>query len=108
VVSDDVLTELLKTFASPYFRRQLTPEQITAARLLLQNEATTTVLTARVSGVATHPEDDLVLAAAVSAQVDYLVTGDSKVRRLGAYQGVTMLSPREFLDLLEVSGSEEP
>ena len=101
MVSAEILTELLNTFADPYFRRQLTPEQIDAAQLLLQEEAISTPLTARISSVATHPEDDQILATAVSARAEYLVTGDKKLQQLGAYQGVHVVSPRAFLDLLQ-------
>ena len=104
VLSAEILTELLDTFADPYFRRQLTQEQIDAAQHLLQEEAIWTLLTLRVSGVATHPEDDLVLATAISAPAEYLVTGDKNLQQLGTYQGVRVVSPRTFVDLLDVSG----
>jgi putative PIN family toxin of toxin-antitoxin system len=107
MVSPGILIELHKTLESPYFRRQLTSEQITAAQRLLHEEAESTPLSVRVSGVATHAEDDLVLAAAVSAQVDYLVTWDKQLQRLGAYQGVSILSPRAFLDMVEMYGEEQ-
>lgn len=67
----------------------------------LRSHALITPLTVRVSGVATHPEDDLVLSTALSGNVEYLVTGDIKLQRLGTYQGIQMLSPRAFLRLLE-------
>jgi predicted nucleic acid-binding protein len=54
-----------------------------------------------VAGVAPHPEDDLVLAAAVTAEADFLVTGDKRFLAVGSYAGVTILSPRAFLDVLE-------
>jgi uncharacterized protein len=108
VVSVEILTELLDTFRDPYFRRQLTLEQIHAAQLLLQEEAIWTPLTARMSGVATHPEDDQILAAAVSGQAEYLVTGDKQLQQLGTYQDVRMISPRAFLDLLEATSGTEP
>lgn len=54
-----------------------------------------------------HPEDDLVLAAAVSARADYRVTGDSKLQLRGRYQGVIILSPRAFLDLLTVPAAPD-
>jgi predicted nucleic acid-binding protein len=41
-----------------------------------------------------------VLAAAVSASADYLVTGDRKLQRLALYEGVTILSPADFVRLL--------
>ncbi len=54
-----------------------------------------------VEGVATHPEDDLVLATAVSARAALLVTGDKKLQNLRQFQGVTLLTPRAFLARLE-------
>ena len=57
------------------------------------------LVTARVSGIATHPEDDVILATAESAQAHYLVTGERKLQRLGAYKEVKILSPSAFLVL---------
>ncbi len=59
------------------------------------------MITVVVDGVATHPEDDHVLATVVSARARYLVTGDKKRQRLRRYRGVTILSPRDFLILLD-------
>jgi putative PIN family toxin of toxin-antitoxin system len=99
-VSEHILTELTRTLNERYFRARLTVEEIAADLALLRADATIAPITVEVRGVATHPEDDLVLATAVSAQADYLVTGDTKLQRLGSYQGVTIVSPREFLDVL--------
>ena len=64
-------------------------------------------LTVQVAGVATHPEDDLILATAVSSGADYLVTGDRRLRAVGAYADVAILSPREFLTLLASDSDEQ-
>jgi len=53
-----------------------------------------------------HKEDDLILAMAVSAQAQYLVTRDEKLRKLAAFQGVVIVSPREFLGILRAHPSE--
>jgi uncharacterized protein len=58
-------------------------------------------LTVSVSGVATHPEDDMILATALSAQADYLVTGDRQLQALGEFRGVRIVSPRQFVMVLE-------
>jgi predicted nucleic acid-binding protein len=42
-----------------------------------------------------------VLATALSARAPYLVTGDRRLRERIAYRGTQMLSPRQFLTLLE-------
>lgn len=100
VISEAILTELERTFQNPYFRGRLASTQVVANLTLLRRQATIIPITALVEGVATHPEDDLVLATAESAHADYLVTGDKKLQRLRTYQQITILSPREFLDLL--------
>lgn len=99
--SDHVLSEVAHTFEDPYFQRRMTPEQMAKDLDLLRRRALLTPLTVEVRGVATHAEDDLVIATAVSAGADYLVTGDGPLRRrVPEYRGVRLVSPREFLDVL--------
>jgi putative PIN family toxin of toxin-antitoxin system len=105
VTSEYILTELSHTLQTPYFRQRLTPQQINRAMRLLRRGTTSTPITTKVQGVATHPEDDLILATAVSANADYLVTGDTKLGRLGTYKAVTILSPRRFVETLTQEGS---
>ena len=100
VTSEYILTELSHTLHSPYFRKRLSSQQVTTAMRLLRRKTTITPLTTTVHGVASHPEDDEILATAVSAKADYLVTGDTKLQHIRAYNGVTILSPKQFLDTL--------
>ena len=51
-------------------------------------------------GVATHHDDDWILATAVSGEAEILVTGDKQLLALNQYRGVTIVTPRQFLDLL--------
>lgn len=99
-LSGHILNELEHTWQSEYFVRRLSADQLGRARSLLRRRARMVDLSVTVSGVATHPEDDRVLATAVSAWADYLVTGDRKLQALGAYEGVRIVSPREFVDIL--------
>ena len=51
--------------------------------------------------VPNDPKDDPIIAAAVAAKADYLVTGDHEhLLPLGTYQGVRIVSPRSFIDLI--------
>jgi predicted nucleic acid-binding protein len=67
---------------------------------MVQSTVTVVPITEEVHNVATHPEDDLILATAISAKADYLVTGDTKLERLGTYESVTILSPQRFVETL--------
>ena len=49
------------------------------------------------------PKDDPIIAAAVAAKADYLVTGDrAHLLPIGEYQGIRIISPRAFLEILAV------
>jgi putative PIN family toxin of toxin-antitoxin system len=99
-ISSHIIIEVMRTFEDPYFQRRMTSAQLARVRILLQHQAKQTTVSAEIQGIATHPEDDLVLATAISARADYLVTGDLQLQKLGEYQSVVILSPRAFLDRL--------
>jgi putative PIN family toxin of toxin-antitoxin system len=50
------------------------------------------------------PDDDKFLACALTAQADYIVTGDPDLLILGQHQEVTILKPQEFLTKLREEG----
>lgn len=100
VLSEHILEELAETWRDPYWQARFSPTDSSAAIALLRSDAIVTAVTVEVAGVATHPEDDLILATAVAGAATYLVTGDRKLRAVGTFHGVTLLSPREFLDRL--------
>ncbi len=60
---------------------------------------------AQVPAVTRDPSDDQVIACAVTARADYLVTGDDDMLVLGKHEGTRIITPRQFLDLLEGSDS---
>jgi putative PIN family toxin of toxin-antitoxin system len=50
----------------------------------------------KISGVCRDADDDNVLACALAAKADYLVTGDTDLLELKMYQGVRIKTPRDF------------
>jgi hypothetical protein len=56
-----------------------------------------------VSGVATHPEDDLVLATAASASAGDLGTRDRQLLKLETFRGASNVHPAELVELLDPS-----
>ncbi len=90
-----------RTLATPYFSDRISAQTATQWVDAMNVLARDTVITAEVVGVATHPEDDLVLATAASARADYLVTGDRQLLRLGSFKGVSIISPADFARVLD-------
>jgi uncharacterized protein len=108
VTSEHIRTELQRHLTDDsYFASRLSADEVVANLESLAVDAIQATIAVDVAGVATHPEDDLVLAAAVSAGADFLVSGDRHLQALGRYEGVTILSPRAFLDALEVASRSE-
>lgn len=102
ITSEPILNELERTFQKPYFQKQVNAKQVNDFIDLLRNEAFVTPITIAIQAVATHPEDNLVIATALSAHADYLVTGDRPfLKKVGpSYKGVTILNPDDFLKRL--------
>jgi putative PIN family toxin of toxin-antitoxin system len=102
-----IVAEVLRAFNRPRVRPRYTidPNEVEELRRFLESELVAVAITVNVHGVATHPEDDLILATAVSANADYLVTGNRQLQALGSFQGVSIVSPREFLTLLQASAT---
>lgn len=48
--------------------------------------------------VCRDPDDDLVLATALAAQADFIITGDRDLLTLKSHGGVRIRSPRQFTD----------
>ena len=46
-------------------------------------------------------DDDVVLATAFAGKADAIVTGDNDLLALSKFRGVRILSPRQFLELLD-------
>lgn len=58
--------------------------------------------TVRCSGILVHDDDHRILECAIAAQAEFLVTGDKKhFHSLKTFQGIKIVSPRAFLDLLK-------
>ena len=95
--SPALVDELAHALTYAKFNRRIAQGSTTSDALVLQYSAMATLLSplsvARV--IANDPDDDHVLACALAAQADLIVSGDEKhFRPLGGqYQGIPILSP---------------
>ena len=72
--------------------------------LVIQNA--TLVSATRLPGpVCDDPDDDKFLACARASGTDIIVSGDKKLRATSGYEGIQVLTPREFIDRF-LSGSD--
>src|SRR5215212_8268173 len=102
ITSAVILEELHRTLQKPYFQQRLPAQDLVEIERIITRWARSVPITVPVQGVAPHPEDDPILATALSARADYLVTGDRRFRdRVPTFQGIPLISPSEFRDVLD-------
>jgi putative PIN family toxin of toxin-antitoxin system len=81
-------------------RVHLTQEELEAILAALLSQAELVPGELRLPGVTRDPKDDPVVACAVEGQVDYIVSGDQDLLVLGEYEGVQVVTPRRFVEIL--------
>ena len=102
VLSEAIVVEVLRALEYPkvrrYVRRDLDPalwfEDLVVLAAFVPGAY-------QRPGASPDPDDDKYLAAAVEGRATWVVTGDPHLLSIGEYEGVRMISPRAFLDLLE-------
>lgn len=100
ISSDHILRELERTLDRPYFRQRITTDVIRSVIQLIREYGTVIEPTIAVGGVASHAEDDIVIATAVTAAARYLVTGDRQLLQVEQHRSVQIISAHDFLRVL--------
>ena len=101
VLSQEILAEVERALSKPYFRARLSDQQIEQAVTVIRRRTNLVRISVQLAGVVRDPNDDIILATALSGDATYLVSGDKALLELGAYQETRIISPREFLAVLE-------
>jgi len=103
VLSADLLAEFAEVVGRPKFAsrlaaRDLTPSKLVAA--LVRQAEVVTPPPLPLPPSLRDPKDLIVLAAALAARVDAIVTGDDDLLSMKSFEGIQILSAREVLERL--------
>lgn len=101
VLSTEIVEEVLEALAYPKVRKagrtkvdpELWFEDILILAHLVAGEH-------QITGVSKDPDDDKYIAAAVEGRAVFVVSGDPDLLTVGECQGVRIVTPRAFLNLL--------
>ncbi|HOC01719.1 MAG TPA: putative toxin-antitoxin system toxin component, PIN family [Verrucomicrobiota bacterium] len=100
VLSPDLLAEFASVIARPKFVDRITAQRTTADQLAQKLAEKVTVVapaTLAVPPELRDPEDLPVLACALAADAEAIVSGDQDLLTMGAFQGIPILTAREAL-----------
>jgi len=101
-----IIAEIRSTLSYPRIRRKypLTDDDVDRLVALLEQDAL--VVPGEIDAIGTipaDPADDRVLACAVEGQADLIVSGDRHLLDLGEYQGISIVTVREFWERLQTA-----
>ena len=100
-MSRAIVDEVLRALSYPKVRKHIRPgldpelwfEDIVVLSQLVAGER-------KVEGVSKDLDDDKYISAAIEGLAGFVVAGDSDLLDLKEYDGIRIVSPRVFLDLL--------
>lgn len=103
VTSPSTIAEVAKVldYDKIRLRYRLRDEDIRTAKALLWTQSDLMEGTVVVRGVAPHEEDDKLVSCAVEGGAAFIVTGDKAFQACTEYEGIRIISPKEFIELLE-------
>ena len=101
-VSSELLLELETTLNRSKFQTRLQQRNLTIA-VLIELVTALSKITAIIDmdiPELRDPDDTKILATAIAANAQYLITGDQDLLALNQYQGVAIQTPAQFLNLV--------
>jgi uncharacterized protein len=101
VMSQAIVEEVLRALSHPKVRKYIRPgldpelwfEDIVVLSDLVAGER-------QFEGASNDPDDDKYIGAAIEGRAGFVVAGDSDLLDLKEYDGIRIVSPRVFLNLL--------
>src|SRR3989338_4519520 len=107
-----VIKNFLSKEIEEEYRRVITSEEIIEKqerlRLNMQEIVERVIITSmivipkrKITAVNDDPDDDKIIECAVEGKVDYIITQDNHLLKLKDFEGIRIVTPKEFLDLLK-------
>ena len=95
-ISEEILNELNQVLKSPKFSFPLEIIQSIVNELLLISDLI--VPSRKIIAIESDPADNMILECDADANVDYIVTGDSHLLKLGSFENIEIITSARFID----------
>lgn len=108
IVTEEIMQEAWRVLFYERVKKisYLSKQEVTDLLLELQNGAILISTALNLKIIKSDPTDDKYIIAAVEGQADYIVSGDQHLLELKEYEGIKIVSPKEFVEILE-AGAEK-
>ena len=109
LISDAICDEIARVLFYPKIRKRLdaTDEELQHFVTLLRTVAVTTPGILNLPTLAADPDDTKYLICAVEGRADFIVSGDHHLTDLVIYQGIRVVTPAEFIQIVSLDRALE-
>ncbi len=97
----ELLEELAKVLEYPKISKVIAKRGLSAESIIRAVVENATIVIAKPLGetvIVADPDDDAVLACAVTAGADYIISGDAHLTDLASFRSIPILTPSQFLN----------
>jgi putative PIN family toxin of toxin-antitoxin system len=104
VISEAIITEIERVLSEHSLKQvfKISNDHIASLVELLRRNSILVPGSAAVAGaVPADPTDEMFIAAALDGNADVIVSGDKDLLEIESFQGVAILTPRQFLDRIQ-------
>ncbi len=103
VVSQKVIDEILDVLKRPKIKRryQLSEEKIKRVKKSLEKDCAIIEPKQKLEIIVEDPADDKFLACALQGKAKWIISGDKHLLKLKSFKNIKIVTPREFLKILE-------
>ncbi len=107
ITSEEILAELFEKLHLPRIKKKYALTDALIAEYMITLREVSNIVQVQTSvTLVRDPDDNNVLACAIDGKADYVVTGDRDLLAIGIHQGITVLPPAQFLEILEHEHTE--
>jgi len=102
IINQDIFAEIKRVF---YYSRIITARHLNKQDIetfiaFIENRAIILSYSPPIDVIKDDPDDNKVLACALEARADYIVSGDQHLLSLRHYQNINIITVKEFLEIL--------
>jgi uncharacterized protein len=106
IISPQLIKEIERVLTYPkvkklFKKRKTSPGEVEEAITKVLKVAVLTPGGLTVAAVPDDPADDMVLACAMEGNADFIISSDHHLLDIKEYQGIKILNPAKFLELIE-------
>lgn len=112
ITSPGIIREVVRVFQYPKVKKALEKHRVTSREVedVFLKLAKMSIITAGeklVEAVLEDPVDNMVISCALEGRADFIISGDHHLTDLENYQGIKIIAPADFLELMAKLGEQE-